>query len=1094
MPPSSILSKGLSCSDSDKKHSHASVKPNIPHAARYYCRGLEYENARSDRELQAERDEARIDVGDPLAVISEDAGNLVAQLNTEVVQDIAHGLCMLYRHGKIRPEHEHEAELHTELKQNKSPSPPMPFRKSSSRSASWKGKEKSIDLTEKEGAVHDRKPSTRSQRKSSSQHRASTSSTWARGGRLATPLISKLERLLGLVFPDFLENADEPLTEEPESIVDTSSPPALESRHTSPDPVVSVPPSKRANTSASTAPVDVFKKSVSFSQLPPRHRALTAGAVSLLDVVSSRQARSALVHLWYIIALCAFADGDARAAGKLWEKITVLGKEQGSGSKEADEIVEKASIRLGMLAADSTPGSKDMSDAAAAPAAAAAAAGHQSEVQAKLSMVKTTEQLSLHHLLSPVDGHGHAKETTGFDFGAIGAKANAQTTGGANTTSDATSQHKDFAKAVADAHGPPSSSAPEPTRNRFTQQQQHLLRPPPPAGPAPTRRQSSKPKFALHDSPTSIRSGRTGGNDGLDLSSPTKRSNGAARAARSNVSLLSASKQQAGGGIKQKAPWLVRSPSSSTSISGVDVGGPSSSGSGLRSSTSTAVGSRADVGLRPPGRTGLLLPSAAPSNRQAFQPLFRGAAASVPRSRSRLGPQAAPSLALSDTSTSNLGYIPPSVSSDYDLRRNASSVASLPHYSTRDGSTLNRRGQSAAHLLLARSQASNASVNHQQREYLPFARRGREGSSSSLASLASFASLSGVQKSFSSLRNFFSAPTAAAPDDASSILEEEAAVPDATAALRSRLKATAEKHDAAVAELEAQETEWGYVYQTYFHSGQEEEDTYGDEVEDPEESPAPPSFDSSTKFATTTASAAKRSTEPVPYAAGPVTHSTPPKAVPAAAVIPGSTDSSGRKSLRFSTSIPSSSLLLPTRRISNQGSAAPAPASAAALSSPAAALPNGNGALHTGSPKGKQQQLSSSPSPARQQRLARRPRDFRSREFFERDPTSASITPTASQGNLRAITAADDLDEHSSGSQTPLNAGRSRRSGSLKVDPLLAALEAASRVNVKSRCAICGKAGVNFPKCQKCGMTFCSRDCRIASGGDEGIRLGKHVC
>ncbi|KAK9898115.1 hypothetical protein P389DRAFT_65837 [Cystobasidium minutum MCA 4210] len=59
-----------------------------------------------------------------------------------------------------------------------------------------------------------------------------------------------------------------------------------------------------------------------------------------------------------------------------------------------------------------------------------------------------------------------------------------------------------------------------------------------------------------------------------------------------------------------------------------------------------------------------------------------------------------------------------------------------------------------------------------------------------------------------------------------------------------------------------------------------------------------------------------------------------------------------------------------------------------------------------------------------------------------------------------------------------------------KIDPLLAALEAASRVNVKSRCAVCGIQGVNFPACQKCGITFCSRDCRVASGGDA----GRHVC
>lgn len=74
--------------------------------------------------------------------------------------------------------------------------------------------------------------------------------------------------------------------------------------------------------------------------------------------------------------------------------------------------------------------------------------------------------------------------------------------------------------------------------------------------------------------------------------------------------------------------------------------------------------------------------------------------------------------------------------------------------------------------------------------------------------------------------------------------------------------------------------------------------------------------------------------------------------------------------------------------------------------------------------------------------------------------------------------------------ESPLSNGSSTPYKPTKIDPTLAALEAASRVNVKSRCAVCGIEGINFPKCQRCDMTFCSRDCRIASGGEA----EKHVC
>ena len=969
--PSSILSKGLSCSDLDKKHSHASVQANIPQAARYYCQGLEFENDRSEREIQADEAassaDATRDNGD---IASLPAGQvdtpLVVQVNTEVVQDIAHGLCILYRHGKIRPECGSSPVLQA------APARPKPPSRNPSEKPNGKGKEKAIEVSEKD--LHD------SDSPKGREGVDRRSSTWTRGGKIASPLITKLERLLGLVFPDFLDDR-EALTEEPESLSETSpSPPSLPSRHTSPDPGSQISPKKRPTISTFDPADDgKIKKSVSFSRLPPKHRALTAGAVSLLDAVSSRQARSALVHLWYISALCAFADGEPKQAGRLWDKITILGKEQGSGSKEADEIVEKAKIRLGMLA--------------------------DTAKQSAVTFAQKEEKLSLHQMLSPVDSHGNAKETNGFHFG---APARGQSSHSSPTNAAVPTQNEGFARAVAQAHIP---TPPLETSSDGSD----LLKPPTNGN---SRRQS-KPKFALHDSPTStIRSYTSHKGD----------SSSARPKVNSNISQSS----QAGppGKATRKAPWLIRSPSSSTSISGVATSNfpqPSTSASAAQM-RSTA------------------LPSAAPSNRQAFKPFFRPSVG-----KSRLGPAAVPSVALSDTSTSNLDYMAPSVSSDFDLRRNATSVASLPHYST--GGT---RNQSAAHLLLARSQGSSASVQQQGLG------RKKLGSSSSLASLASF---SGVQKSFSSLRNFFTGvPQTTRDAETDSILEEEAEntvrkdEPDPTEIIKAKLVQVAERHDAAVAELEAHEAEWGYQYRTYFNPN-EETDPYGDEAEDAtEESPAPPSFDSSGKR-----TIQMPARDGIPLAAAP---STPPRSPTTAAEIPSSTDSSAkRKTLRFSTSIPSSSLLVPTRRSFNAG------------------LPS--------TPPGSPASTQNTPSSAR----TRPKRDIRSREFFGRDPTSSSVTPQGSRVNLPASdTGLMDPSAHPSGSATPLQSEAAEISGPLKIDPLLAALEAASRVNVKSRCAICGKAGVNFPKCQKCGMTFCSRDCRVASGGDEGLRLGKHIC
>jgi hypothetical protein len=56
------------------------------------------------------------------------------------------------------------------------------------------------------------------------------------------------------------------------------------------------------------------------------------------------------------------------------------------------------------------------------------------------------------------------------------------------------------------------------------------------------------------------------------------------------------------------------------------------------------------------------------------------------------------------------------------------------------------------------------------------------------------------------------------------------------------------------------------------------------------------------------------------------------------------------------------------------------------------------------------------------------------------------------------------------------------------IDPTLAAAEMASALTKHVVCGVCGAEGVNFPNCRKCGLTFCSRDCRV---GDRKAGNGK---
>ncbi|KAL5486053.1 hypothetical protein ACEPAI_7097 [Sanghuangporus weigelae] len=50
----------------------------------------------------------------------------------------------------------------------------------------------------------------------------------------------------------------------------------------------------------------------------------------------------------------------------------------------------------------------------------------------------------------------------------------------------------------------------------------------------------------------------------------------------------------------------------------------------------------------------------------------------------------------------------------------------------------------------------------------------------------------------------------------------------------------------------------------------------------------------------------------------------------------------------------------------------------------------------------------------------------------------------------------------------------------LPLDSTLAVVESASRLRVKCVCVVCGKFGVDYPRCPRCCAAWCSRVCRVS--------------
>ena len=1168
--PRSILSKGLSCSSNEKHshhqqgqshaHSHSSIQPNVARAVRYYIQGLELEDQRSERERLVSATAGHGDEGEregaagmelpSQAGHTDDTAVIVAQLNTEVVQDIANGLCILYRHGKIRPDVELGAQVGSrspsaQLKLGSRHKAPHSLSRHSDSEKGAAGSSmetrKDSDLEkprhgadsekgtrrhdEGEKAEEDPRAPDAPERHCDSKRRNGLTSAWERGGKAALPLALKLEQLLGLDFDEEDRQQDDGLPMSQEAQSSSTSPPPLLERHTFPTdsgfPSEDTSPVSQDSNSVAVSPngalAPKINKTVSFSRLPPKQKRSStlapAAPTSLLDAISSRQARSALVHLWYILALVSFASPSLelaqpaalnpssklgqgsshsqvsghRAARRYWQKLVRLAESQGAGSKEADEIVEKAQARLQMLE----------EVAVATPQSPTVGSAHASQTPAPVRM-------GIADLLSPTEGgYGRPKETNGFAFDDVretpSAPQKMPLEGSARASND---DRASFAQAVASAHtsnirgpsanalsvSPPLSSATaRPLAKAPTDDSPAVGSSATVAGP-----RRAKAQFAIFDSPTSVKSfASIKGNGNGNLAAPAAQGGGSRIRGNSSASLLSASSaagpEKGKGRGRVDVPWTVRSPRSSTSISKMSttshlapdwLARPSASGQ-RSDSYGTANQSTSGHSTR-----GHLL------HHQRSTPLLRAPlSASSPASgtarakgKSRWTPLASATLAVSDPREHSLAHPVHSHASQYDHRAytDPTSVASLPH--TSGDATRPSRAYSSAHLLLNRN------------------RRNR-GSSSSLAS---FASLRGVQKSFSSLRNFFTTssggPHAVGAEDAGSVLdeEEEDCVEEAEEEerkadeLRRKLLEQARRHDEAVAEIEAREAQWGYEYRDWGDG--DSVDFYESVETSPAPGPSPQHVDTD---------------EGLPLA---------PAVLPgAAAKVNGHNQHAGHRlsmsngmeseslassrAVRpLSTSIPSSSLLRPT--FSSH------PSRAGSSITPPPAPP--------GTPSSMAVSFGQKAATGEKRRAAGALRPPRS--FQLNDPTSPSLTPRASAADLRCTAAAlppsraaglSTASSSDGGGSTPTHryhgaTGRLATGcwegdeggipGPLKIDPLLAALEAASRVNVKSRCAVCGKSGVNFPKCNKCSMTFCSRDCRIASGGEEGLKLGKHVC
>lgn len=105
-------------------------------------------------------------------------------------------------------------------------------------------------------------------------------------------------------------------------------------------------------------------------------------------------------------------------------------------------------------------------------------------------------------------------------------------------------------------------------------------------------------------------------------------------------------------------------------------------------------------------------------------------------------------------------------------------------------------------------------------------------------------------------------------------------------------------------------------------------------------------------------------------------------------------------------------------------------------------------------------------------------------------PTIRTVASTPTFGSLRISALQPKL--ASSGTLTPRPFDHLHNEINTTMDPALAAAELASTLTKRIKCGVCRIEGINFPECRKCGLTFCSRECRV--GEDKAGNGKKHVC
>ncbi|WVR05550.1 hypothetical protein IAU60_002569 [Kwoniella sp. DSM 27419] len=119
---------------------------------------------------------------------------------------------------------------------------------------------------------------------------------------------------------------------------------------------------------------------------------------------------------------------------------------------------------------------------------------------------------------------------------------------------------------------------------------------------------------------------------------------------------------------------------------------------------------------------------------------------------------------------------------------------------------------------------------------------------------------------------------------------------------------------------------------------------------------------------------------------------------------------------------------------------------------------------------------------------------FGSRRFDEAGaPPVGSLRPIASSPQFGTLRRASKLSDTGTTASTPRRRLPFEPTGEIAtIDPALAAAELSSALTKHVTCGVCGGQGVNFPECRKCGLTFCSRDCRV--GEDKAGNGKKHIC